>query len=125
MCIRDRHGSVHLRWILVQAAKAAGRTVNTTFRKFFNRIAYRKGANTATVALARKILCILWHLLVKNELYEDPIKNAKQIKHQLAIRFSKNSPADVQKAIDFILDSGFKVIFPDATLDKNLRGVGR
>ncbi len=120
-----KHGSAHLRWILVQAAKSAGRTVNTTFRKFFNRIMYRKGANTATVALARKILCILWHLLMKKELYIDPIKNAKVTKLPLVQKFSKNSPADIQKAIDFILDSGFKVIYPDATLDQNLRGVSR
>ena len=120
-----KHGSAHLRWILVQAAKSAGRTVNTTFRKFFNRIMYRKGTNTATVALARKILCILWHLLMKKELYVDPIKNAKVTKLPLVQKFSKNSPADIQKAIDFILDSGFKVIYPDATLDQNLRGVSR
>ena len=86
---------------------------------------YRKGANTATVALARKILCILWHLLMKKELYIDPIKKAKVTKLPLVQKFSKNSPADIQKAIDFILDSGFKVIYPDATLDQNLRGVSR
>lgn len=116
-----KHGSEHLRWILVQAAKSAGRTVNTTFRKFFNRITYRKGANTATVALARKILCILWHLLMKNELYVDPLKSAK-LRPLAAQKFSKNSPSDIQKAIDFIIDSGFKVIYQDATLDKNFRG---
>jgi len=120
-----KHGSEHLRWILVQAAKSAGRTVNTTFRKFFNRITYRKGANTATVALARKILCILWHLLMKNELYVDPLKSAKLTKPRPVQKFSKNSPSDIQKAIDFILDAGFKVIYPDTTLDQNFRRLSR
>ena len=118
-----KHGSEHLRWILVQAAKAAGRTVNTTFRKFFNRIAYRKGGNTATVALARKILCILWHLLIKKELYVDPLKNAKPTKPPVVQKFSKNSRSDVQKAIDFIIECGFEVIHPDSSLDQKFRGV--
>jgi transposase len=120
-----KHGSEHLRWILVQAAKAAGRTVNTTFRKFFNRIAYRKGGNTATVALARKILCILWHLLINKELYVDPSKNTKSTKPPVVLKFSKNSSSDVQQAIDFIIECGFRVIHPDFTLDRKFRGVSR
>jgi transposase len=120
-----KHGSEHLRWILVQAAKAAGRTVNTTFRKFFNRIAYRKGGNTATVALARKILCILWHLLINKELYVDPLKNTKSTKPPIVQKFSKNSSSDVQQAIDFIIECGFRVIHPDFTLDRKFREVSR
>jgi len=120
-----KHGSEHLRWILVQAAKAAGRTVNTTFRKFFNRIAYRKGGNTATVALARKILCILWHLLINKELYIDPSKNTKSIKPPVVQKFAKNSSSDVQQAIDFIIECGFRVIHPDFTLDRKFRGVSQ
>jgi transposase len=120
-----KHGSEHLRWILVQAAKAAGRTVNTTFRKFFNRIAYRKGGNTATVALARKILCILWHLLINKELYVDPLKNTKSTKPPIVQKFSKNSRSDVQQAIDFIIECGFRVIHPDFTLDRKFREVSR
>jgi transposase len=120
-----KHGSEHLRWILVQAAKAAGRTVNTTFRKFFNRIAYRKGGNTATVALARKILCILWHLLINGELYVDPLKKEKSMKPPIIQKFSKKSRSDVQQAIDFIIECGFEVIHPDSSLDRKFRGVSR
>lgn len=118
-----KHGSGHLRWILVQASKSAGRTVNTIFQKFFNRIAYRKGQNTATVALARKILCILWHLLMNREVYVEPMKEAKPKKSPVMIKFSKNSAEDVQQAIDFILACGLKIIDPDSTLDKKFRGV--
>jgi hypothetical protein len=62
---------------------------------------------------------------MKNELYVDPLKSAKLTKPRPVQKFSKNSPSDIQKAIDFILDSGFKVIYPDATLDQNFRGVSR
>jgi len=118
-----KHGPEHLRWITVQAAKSAGRTIDTTFSKFFNRIAYRKGQNTATVALARKILCILWHLLINQEMYVDPMKEAKPKKSPVIIRSSKISPEDVQNAIDFIVKCGLKVIDPDSLLDHKFRGV--
>ncbi len=120
-----KHGSEHLRWILVQAAKAAGRTVNTSFRKFFDRISYRSGGNTASVALARKILCILWHLLSNKELYIDPMENAKKTKLPIIQKSTRDSKVDIQKAIDFIVECGFKVIYPDSVLEQNLRGVSR
>jgi len=118
-----KQGSELLRWITVQSAKSAGRTVNTTFSKFFSRIAYRKGQNTATVALARKILCILWHLLMNQEMYVDPIINAKPKKTPIIQGVSKVSPEDVQDAIDFIVKCGLKVIDPDSILDHKFRGV--
>jgi transposase len=120
-----KHGSEHLRWILVQAAKAAGRTVNTSFRKFFDRISYRSGGNTASVALARKILCILWHLLSNKELYVDPMENAKQIKRPVIQKSTRDSKMNIQQEIDFIVECGFKVILPDSVLEQNLRGVSR
>jgi len=120
-----KHGSEHLRWILVQAAKAAGRTVNTSFRKFFNRISYRSGANTASVALARKILCILWHLLSNKELYFDPMENAKKNKRPNIQKSTRDSKRDIQKAIDFIVECGFKVIYPNSVLEQSLRDVSR
>ncbi len=116
-----KHGSKHLRWILVQSAKAAGRTVNTSFRKFFDRISYRSGGNTASVALARKILCILWHLLCNKELYVEPMKNAKQPKRPVIQKVTRDSKMDIQTAIDFIVEHGFKVIHPDSVLEQNLR----
>ncbi|HQE09650.1 MAG: transposase [Candidatus Methanoculleus thermohydrogenotrophicum] len=36
-------GSMSLRWILVQAARAASRTTDTVLSRFFRRIAYRRG----------------------------------------------------------------------------------
>jgi len=108
---------------LLDRAKAAGRTDNTTFLKFFNRIAYRKEWNTATVALARKILCILWHLLKNKELYEDPLNNAKPTKPLIIQKFSKNSGSDVQQAIDFINECGFEVIHLDSSRDQKFREV--
>ena len=70
-CI-TKHGSKHLRWILVQVAHAASKKIGSKLRKFYLRIKARRGANVAIVALARKILCILHHLLVNQEMYDEP-----------------------------------------------------
>ncbi|MDI6877675.1 MAG: transposase [Methanomicrobiales archaeon] len=67
-----KRGSKHLRWILVQAAQAASRAKDTVFSRFFRRITYRRGGNKAVFALARKILCILWHLLMNRKRYVEP-----------------------------------------------------
>ncbi len=42
-------------------------------RKFFLRIKARRDYNVAIVALARKILCILHHLLINQEKYDEMV----------------------------------------------------
>jgi len=64
-----KRGSKHLRWILVQAAQTASRAKDMMFSRFFRRITCRRGLNKAVFALARKILGILWHLLMNRERY--------------------------------------------------------
>ena len=45
----------------------------------------RRGSNVAAVALARKILCILYHLLINQEMYEEvTIKRSKPSKHGIS-----------------------------------------
>ncbi|VVB64966.1 Transposase IS116/IS110/IS902 family protein [uncultured archaeon] len=70
-CI-TKHGSKHLRWIMVQVAHAASKKIGSKLRKFYLLVRARRGANVAIVALARKILCILYHLLMNQEMYEEP-----------------------------------------------------
>ena len=56
------HGNSCLRGYLCQAASGAART--TTFLgERYQRIARRRGAARAQVAVARSILVIIWHLL--------------------------------------------------------------
>jgi len=66
-----KQGSKHIRWILVQVAQAATKKKGSKLRKFFLRVKARKGHNVAVVALARKILCILYHLLMNQEMYQE------------------------------------------------------
>jgi transposase len=56
------HGNPYLAHVLGEAAVAAGRT-NTFLGERYRRIARRRGAKRAVVAVGRSILIICWHLL--------------------------------------------------------------
>jgi transposase len=66
-----KHGSRHIRWILVQVARVIARGRNSKLKRFFLRVKAKKGSNVAVVALARKVLCILHHLLINKEMYKE------------------------------------------------------
>ena len=75
-----KHGSRHIRRILVEVAQAIARTNKSRLKRFFRRVQAKKGYNVATVALARKVLCILYHLLMNREMYqEDEVTKTKSI----------------------------------------------
>ena len=67
---RTRKGSPWLRSALVQAAKAAGRT-QTYLGAQYRRIAARRGANRAAVAVAHSIIVIAYYMLNRGEDYRD------------------------------------------------------
>jgi transposase len=63
-----RQGSRTLRWILIQATHNACRN-DERLRNFFERVARRRGENKATVAVAREMLVIAYHMLTRKEPY--------------------------------------------------------
>lgn len=64
-----KQGSKWLRRIMVQVAHSASKAKGTKLRRFYLSVKARKGAKTAVVALARKMLTIIHHLLVNGEEY--------------------------------------------------------
>jgi transposase len=66
-----KQGSKHVRRMLVQVAHIIARSGSSKLKKFFLRIQVKKGTKKAIVALARKLVCILHHLLVNREKYLD------------------------------------------------------
>lgn len=64
-----KEGSSYLRWIMVQAALK--HECSPRLHALFTRVAARRGAMKARVAVARELLVIAWHLLRKDELYEE------------------------------------------------------
>ncbi|EQD47690.1 transposase IS116/IS110/IS902 family protein [mine drainage metagenome] len=67
-----RHGAPWLTRSLIEAARAAARTKGTYYSAQYARIAKRRGANKAAVAVAHSILDTSWHLLSTGTLYQDP-----------------------------------------------------
>jgi transposase len=56
-------GNKYLKATLVQTAWAASRSKGTFFMEKFNRLAIRKSRKKALIAIARKILVTVWHIL--------------------------------------------------------------
>ena len=57
-----KEGRRELRWVLVEAAQTASRT-HPYWQGEFQRLARRIGEKKAIVALARKLLVVIWHVL--------------------------------------------------------------
>jgi transposase len=63
-----KEGRKDLRWAAVEAAWAAVRS-NAYWKSEFKRLKKRMHANQAIVAIARRLLVALWHVLTKKEPY--------------------------------------------------------
>ncbi len=68
---RTRKGSPWLRAALVEAAQAAGRTKRSYLGAQYRRLAARRGAKRAAVAVGHSILAIAHHLLRDGTAYQD------------------------------------------------------
>ncbi len=64
----SKQGPGEARHVLVEAAWHAARTTGP-LRAFHERVAARRGGNVATVAVARKLVVIVWHMLSRSEDY--------------------------------------------------------
>jgi transposase len=90
---RTRKGNTWLRTLLVQAAQAAAHTKHTALAARYRRIAARRGAKKAAVALAHALLVIIYHVIARRQPYHelgedyfhrlDPQARAKRLVHQL------------------------------------------
>jgi transposase len=63
-----KEGNKRIRWILVEAAQHASRS-DPRLRPFYLRILKRRGYQKAIVAVARKMLVSIYHVLSRNEPY--------------------------------------------------------
>jgi transposase len=70
-CGITKKGSKYIRVMLVQAAKTIGRMKNSRLSRFYKRLVKKKEPNVATIAVARKLICLIFHLLINQELYQE------------------------------------------------------
>jgi transposase len=75
-----KQGSRWLRWILVEISTHAA-IGDANFQKVYRRVMQRRGGNTAKVAVARKILTIIYAMLKKNE----PFRRQKPRQRLMAV----------------------------------------
>jgi transposase len=68
---KTRKGSQWLRKGLVEAAQCARRSKDTYLSAQFARLRGRRGANKAAVAVGHSILVIAYHLLTRDQVYQD------------------------------------------------------
>lgn len=68
---RTRPGSPTLRRTLTLVAHAAARSKNTYLAAQYHRLAARRGAKRAIIAVAHSVVVIIYHLLTRQEPYRD------------------------------------------------------
>jgi transposase len=92
---RTRKGSRWLREALVEAAHAAGRSQGTYLGAQYRRLAARRGAKRAAVAVGHSILVIAYHLLKQGVPYEElgagyfDARNHAALRRQLVQRLER------------------------------------
>jgi transposase len=75
-----KQGSRMLRWIMVEAARVAVMN-DPRMRTFYERVKHRRGNQKAIVAVANKMLKIIWFMLTRREPYES--RNEKRYQQKL------------------------------------------
>ena len=77
----SRKGSKRARWILGQCAQSA-RQHDPRMREFYERIERKHGPQKAIVAVARKMLAIMYVMLIRNEPYHGENPELTEQKHK-------------------------------------------
>ena len=101
---RTRKGNNALRRTLTEAARAAARTKNTYLSTKYHRIAARRGANRAAVAVGHTILVIVYNMLKTREKYKD-----------LGVDFldRRKKNYTIKKSLKTLENLGVKVVLQD------------
>jgi len=103
-----KQGSKWLRRSMVLAARSAVKARDSELRRYYLRLKAKKGDKTAIVALARKMLTIIHHLLVNGEEYvEEGFE--KRLRGGRAVQF-RGVP--LEEMVEVLRDAGFVVSGP-------------
>lgn len=109
-----KRGSKLARWVLIQAAHAAAKKKESVFFEFYEIKKDIIGKGKAAVALARKIITIVWHLITKNEIYEDKYAHRKKPIKTKTVKIPVNLSLD--EAIKLFTETVQAINRPDPQL---------
>ncbi len=79
-------GNKYLRRIMVQCAWAASRTKGSHYKSKFEQLCIRKSRKKALIAIARKLLTVVWHVLNEKEPFNHqmlPVYDPKKIESKM------------------------------------------
>lgn len=82
-------GNKYLRRILVQCAWAATRTKNCWLKSKYEQLCVRKSNKKALIAIARKLLVIIWHVLSNKQEYIEYVPKLSAEKKQKKVEYLK------------------------------------
>jgi transposase len=103
-----KRGSRWLRRMLTQCALGAINVRNSQLRLFYLRIKGRRGHSIAIVAVAKKLLKIIWHLLVTGEEYVD----RHYVKKRIYGSKKETIKLALEEAIPLLRQAGYAIIGP-------------
>ena len=66
-----KRGSKYIRTVLIEAAQTIANMERSRLSRFFKRLNAKKERNVAIAAVARKLICLIYHLLINQELYQE------------------------------------------------------
>jgi transposase len=92
---RISFGNTYIKGLICECAWAAVRVRDSYLSRFYWKIKQRRGAKKAIIALARKILVIIYHLLKNHHVYDEVKFESAKIKQE-AFRLKKLA-ADAKK----------------------------
>ncbi len=101
-----KRGNKFLRTFLVLAANSIAIGRPNKLRFFFQRIQAKKGRKKAIVALARKLACIIHHLLTNKESYSEEESKRKEVKLPKSI---PTIDLDLDEMIGVLCEAGYTV----------------
>jgi len=102
-----KQGSKWLRWNMVEVAHAAVRVRGSRFRALFLRVVAKKGKKTAYVAVARKMLTVVWHLLMNGEKYVEEGFEKKAVGFR---RLGYGGHVPLEEMVKVLRSAGYTVV---------------
>jgi transposase len=92
------HGNKYLRRIMVQCAWAASRTKGSFYKSKFEQLCVRKSRKKALIAVARKLLTVVWHVLAEDKPFNTeilPVYNPRKI--QMKVDYHRREIEKLEK----------------------------
>ena len=92
------HGNKYLRRIMVQCAWAAVRTKGSFYKSKFEQLCIRKSRKKALIAIARKLLTVVWHVLSEDKPFNPqllPVYNPRKM--QMKVNYHRKEIEKLEK----------------------------